>query len=59
MDPILMLEKLEEQAAEDEDRFTEWEVEFLEDIRKRVDKDCELTDGMIDKLEEIYGERVD
>lgn len=59
VDPTLMLEALEERASEDEDRFTEWELEFLEDMRKRVNEDRELTEGMIDKLEEIYEERMD
>jgi len=42
MDPVLMLEKF---IAEDEDRFSEWEIEFLEDMRKRVNEDRELSEG--------------
>ena len=57
--PVLMLEELEELVAENEDRFTEWELEFLEDMRKRVNEDRDLTDGMIEKLTEIYEERAD
>jgi len=56
-DPILQLEKLEELAAEDEDLFSEWELEFLDNMRKRINEDREMTEGMVEKLEEIYMER--
>ncbi len=45
---------IEESLEVASDALNEWECEFLESIKKRVDQGQDLTDNQQDKLEQIY-----
>jgi len=38
----------------DEDKLTEWEIEFVESVKERMKTKGDLTPGQEDKLEEIF-----
>ena len=44
-------EMLDECLADDNDRLTDWEIQFLEDMNRR--RDCELTERQAACLERI------
>ncbi len=41
----------------DEGRLTEWETEFVESCKERMETKGDLTPGQEDKLEEIFREK--
>jgi len=53
-----MLAELSDLLATDSERFTEWEAEFIEDMERKIAKGYELTGGQLEKLHQIYEERV-
>lgn len=46
---------VEEMLLEEDGKFTEWEVEFLD---KMYDQDGSFEDGQITKINEMYDERM-
>lgn len=41
----------------DEDLLTEWEIDFVEQCKERMETKGNLTPGQEDKLEEIFREK--
>ena len=41
----------------DEDKLTEWEMNFVEGAKERMETKGDLTPGQDDKLEEIFREK--
>ena len=39
----------------DEDKLTEWEIEFVESVKERMKTKGDLTPKQEDRLEEIFG----
>jgi len=38
----------------DEDKLSEWEIEFVESVKERMEMDGDLTPRQEEKLEEIF-----
>jgi hypothetical protein len=54
-----MIDALVELLEEDDGRFTAWEQSFVEDMKRKIDKNYSLTEAQVEKLRQIYDERLD
>jgi hypothetical protein len=53
-----MLNDLSDQVNEDSGLFTEWELEFIEDLSAKVVEGVDLTESQEEKIREIWEDRL-
>lgn len=51
-------EKMLQELLDLEEGLSDWEVSFLEDLPDKIQQYGRLTPGQIDKLEQIYNDRI-